>query len=112
MRNRNGIEIKECCASCRYRQINTEKGRFCTKHEMKVKAGGLCEQWALNPNLEHAGDAGGQVKCTKYLDYYRKRWLEQREAVIAGSMKSDDMLKVEQIRKEYNEQYGSEYIHI
>ena len=112
MRNRNGIEIKKCCASCRFRQISSEKGRFCKKHKKTVKAGWLCKDWEMNPDLEHAGDSGGQVKCTKYLDYYRKRWLEQREAVITGNMKPEDMLTTEQIRKEYNEQYGSEFINI
>ena len=72
MRNRNGIEIKKCCASCKFRQICSDKGRFCRKHQKTVKAGGLCEDWEMNPDLEHAGDSGGQVKCAKYLDYYRK----------------------------------------
>lgn len=112
MRNRNGIEIKKCCASCRFRHINSEEGRFCTKHKKKVKAGRLCEQWVMSIGLDHAGDAGGRVKCAKYLDYYRNRWIEQREAVIAGNMKPNDMLTAVQIRKEYNEQYGSEFINI
>ena len=112
MRNRNGIEIKKCCASCRFRQISSEKGRFCIKHQKKVKAGWLCEDWKMSPNLEHAGDAGGQVKCAKYLDYYRKRWVGQREAVIAGKMKPEDMLTAEQIRKEFEQEHGSIFINI
>ena len=112
MRNRNGIEIKKCCASCRFRQINSQRGRHCTEHKMKMEAGWLCKDWDMSPDLEHAGDSGGQVKCTKYLDYYRKRWLEQREAYEAGRLKAEDMLTAEQIRKEYNEQYGSEFINI
>ena len=112
MRNRNGIEIKNYCASCRFRQISSQRGRFCNKHQKKVKAGGLCKQWEMNPGLEHAGDSGGQVKCAKYLDYYRKRWIGQREAVIAGKMKPEDMLTAEQIRKEYEQEHGSIFINI
>ena len=112
MRNRNGIEIKKFCSSCKFRQICSDKGRFCRKHQKTVKAGGLCEDWEMNPDLEHAGDSGGQVKCAKYLDYYRKRWLEQREAYEAGRLRAEDLLSTEQIRKEYNEQFGSEFINI
>ena len=112
MRNRNGIEIKKCCASCRFRQISSEKGRFCKKHQKKVKAGWLCEEWGINPNLEHAGDSGGQVKCAKYLDYYRKHWLKQQEDLVAKRITADDFASVEDIRKDYEQEHGSIYINI
>ena len=110
MRNRNGIEIKKCCASCRFRQINSEKGRFCKKHQKKVKAGWLCEDWEISKGLQGAGDSGGRIKSWKYLTYYRERWTEQRESYQAGGLRIESLLTTEQIRKEYEEQFGSIYI--
>ena len=110
MTNRNGIVIKKCCASCRFRQISSEKGRFCKKHQKKVKAGWLCEDWDISKGLQGAGDSGGRIKSWKYLTYYRERWTEQRESYEADRLRIDNLLTTEHIREEYEEQFGSIYI--
>ena len=104
MRNRNGIEIKECCASCRFRQISSEKGRFCKKHQKKVKAGWHCKDWDISEGLQHAGDSGGRVKSPEYLKFL----VEIREREMEG----ENPCGSRTAKEIYNELYGSEFINI
>ena len=80
MRNRNGIEIKECCASCFFKQISSNKGRWCLKHSKCVKNRMSCRDWVLSDDLQHAGDSGGMVKRKEYFDFLvnlRNREIEE-----------------------------------
>ena len=76
MKNSHGIEVKTCCASCRFKDLTRlMNSRFCTQHHQSVKPGGWCEQWAISDQLAAAGAGGGRVKRREYLRYV----LEVRE---------------------------------
>ena len=50
-RNRNGIKVKACCASCVFKEVLGSGKRFCTcKHRM-VESHGKCKFWQMNAQL-------------------------------------------------------------
>ena len=104
MRNQNGIEIKECCASCRFKKINSQRGRHCTKHRFAVKKKSLCKDWDISEGLQHAGDSGGRVKSPEYLKFL----VEIREREMEG----ENPCGSRTAKEIYNELYGSEFINI
>ena len=70
MRNEHGIEIKECCASCRFKDsTRLISARFCTQHHKSVKPRGHCKQWEMSEQMEAAGSGRGKVKKKAYLKY-------------------------------------------
>ena len=102
MRNRSGIEIRECCASCASRLISSSKGRWCTKHAKCVKSRSNCRDWSLNGNLQNAGDSGGKVKRKEYLDFL----VSQRNREIEEGLKPR---RLEETRALFEKLYGSIY---
>lgn len=73
-RNRWGIEIKICCASCQYKDYDRKTGeRICTLTQQPVERLDLCEEWHLSQGLAMAGAGGGEVKSKEYL---REKFLE------------------------------------
>ena len=87
-------------------------GRVCSLTGETVECGGLCEGWVLSPKLQNAGRGGGKVKSLKYLNYYRERWLKQQEDLMTKRITADALVSAADIRREFNELYGSEYINI
>lgn len=73
-RNRWGIEVKICCASCQYKEYDKKTGeRLCTLTQLPVEGQELCEEWHLSQGLSMAGAGGGEVKSKEYL---REKFLE------------------------------------
>ena len=112
VRNEHGINIKTCCASCKKRKITSDQGRVCSLNGNKVKASHCCKHWEMTPRLQNAGMSGGRIKSWRYLTYYRERWVAQREALTAGKMTADEMLTVEDFRREFEQELGSIYINL
>ena len=110
-RNMHGIEIKACCASCEHKVINND-GRFCGLEKTRVASGHCCNRWQMDKRLQKAGRGGGKVKKCHYLTFFIERWIEQRSALEAGRISVGQLRTVEDIRKEYHEQYGSEFVNI
>ena len=70
MKNIHGIEVKKCCASCRFKDLTRlMTSRFCMQHHKSVRPKGCCKQWEISDQLEAAGSAGGKVKCKAYLKF-------------------------------------------
>ena len=62
-KNKYGIEVKMCCASCTYKQLNrTVSQRVCAKHNKEVRACDVCPQWKMNKTLQALGREWGKVK--------------------------------------------------
>lgn len=108
-RNENGINIKVCCASCKRRKM-TEECRLCELTSKEVKSSRRCKKWEMNSRLQNAGMGIGKVKSWRYLSYYRERYIEQREALIDGRITAAQIKSAIEIRKEYEEEYGSVFI--
>ena len=109
MRNDYGIEVRECCASCRYKDLTRlMNSRFCTEHHKGVKPKHCCKQWALSEQLEAAGSGRGKVKRKAYLRYL----LEVREdESLADQLGIQYPHKtIDQVRQEFEEKNGSIYL--
>ena len=109
MRNSHGIEVKKCCASCRYKDLTRlMTARFCTKHHKGVKPKCCCEQWAISDQLEAAGRGGGQVKRREYLRYLLEVRSDESLADQLGIRTPHK--SIDQIRSEFEKNHGSIYI--
>ena len=109
MKNQHGIEVRECCASCRHKDLTKlATARFCQLHHKSVKSQGWCEQWKMSEQLEAAGSAGGKVKKQAYLKYLLEIREEESLALQQGIRIPHK--SVEQIRKEFEEKNGSIYV--
>lgn len=112
--NNYNIEIKQCCASCVSNLgAATEAKRICGAGHGSVSPSYCCEMWkakigkdaatgeAYRPNYQHAGKGTGRVKKLHYLHYLQ----ECKEPNNPRYKYS-----IEQIRQDYEEQFGSIYI--
>ena len=111
-KNHFGVAVKQCCASCKMRKITSDGNRTCGLSGKKVASGHCCSRWTVSTRLHNAGMGGGQVKSWHYLSYYRERWTEQREALIAGRIQATQMLSAEYIRQEFEKEVGPVFINI
>ena len=67
-KNKFGIEINICCASCQFRDFDNKTGkRICSLTEQQVDSNAVCEDWHLSQGLENAGAGGGTVKSYQHL---------------------------------------------
>ena len=111
MRNSHGIEVKECCASCRYKDLTRlMTSRYCAQHHKGVKPKGCCKQWAISEQLEAAGRGGGKVKRKAYLKFVltsREDELTAEQLGIRFPHKS-----IDQIREEFEKNHGSIFVEI
>ena len=109
MRNSHGIEVKECCASCKYKDLTRLiSSRFCLMHNRSVKPRGWCEEWEMSEQMQAAGLSGGKVKKKTYLKYV----LQVREDESLA-----DQLKVQiphksltEIRRDFETKNGSIFL--
>ena len=109
MRNDHGIEIRECCASCKYKDLTRlMASRFCLQHQKKVKPRECCEQWAMSEQMEAAGSSGGKIKKKAYLRFV----LQVREdESLAEQLKVQIPHKsLAEIRQDFEEKNGSIYV--
>lgn len=110
-RNAFGIRIKQTCFVCSHcemeRAINVRK---CNKHNKKVSKGSVCDDWNMNEPLSKAGGPSrGRIKKLHYLLYVldiRVNEEQQQEE----SQETVAVRSIEEIRKEYEELFGSIYI--
>lgn len=61
MKNRYHIEIKECCASCKHREVQDDGTRVCQKMGLIVEQQFKCHQWEMADGLKIAGLQTGAV---------------------------------------------------
>ena len=109
MRNSHGVEIRECCASCKFKDLTRlMSSRFCLQHHKKVKPRGYCKEWAMSEQMEAAGSGRGKVKKKAYLRFV----LQVREDESLA-----DQLKVQiphktltEIRQDFEAKNGSIYV--
>ena len=109
MRNQHGIEIRECCASCKHKdQMRLVLARYCSLHRKKVKPRGHCKQWEMSEQMQAAGSAGGKVKKKAYLQYVMS---VRDDESLADQLKIQFPHKsIEQIRRDFEEKNGSIFV--
>ncbi len=100
VKNQFGIDVKRCCLSCASKDINEYGTRKCTKGVQKIRGDTVCDQWQMGRTFQLAGCSRGCIKNREYLMYA----LERRSLVSAPKH-----LTIKEIRREYEEKYGSIY---
>ena len=55
MTNKYGIEVKVCCASCKYKKLTRTTMRYCRMKKVKVSPHGVCDQWEMSNLLKSIG---------------------------------------------------------
>lgn len=109
MRNQYGIEIKECCASCRHKDLTRLiSSRFCLQHQKSVKPRGHCKEWAMSEQMEAAGSGRGKVKKKAYLRYVMEVREDESLADQLGIIIPHKTLA--QIRQDFEAKNGSIYV--
>ena len=85
-------------------------GRICSMKNREVKSYQVCKLWQMSEGVNRAGLGNGKVKRKKYLKYLlNERFDEQlaRDRGIRLASKS-----VDDIRAEFESEFGSIYINI
>lgn len=54
-KNKFGIKINICCASCQYKGFDKKGERICTLTGEQVDSNNICDDWHLREGLENAG---------------------------------------------------------
>ena len=95
-RNKRGIKVKRCCASCANKAIDDLGNRSCTLGYASCLT---CRHWRMREELRNAGTPHGVIKTKEYLRYV----LDIRDREINGScyVKRGALRDIEEIRKEY-----------
>lgn len=116
-KNRYGILIKKCCASCIHCLLDN-RGRVCDYGEGHTSSGYLCTDWELKPPLEKAGMGGGKVKRHEYsvylleMDTLLRQELDRIESVEERKAFLKAAPKREQLIKEWERKHGSRFINM
>ena len=109
MRNQHGVEIKECCASCKHKDLTRLlSARFCSLHQKKVKPRECCKQWEMSEQMQAAGLSGGKVKQKAYLKYVME--VREDESLADQLGIRTPHKTIDQIRQEFEKNHGSIYI--
>ena len=95
-RNKKGIKVKRCCASCKYKEILGNGERICT---VGCESHAPCRHWRMRDELRNAGNPFGTIKTKEYLHYVLD--IRYREKVENYSHRTEQR-DIEEIRKEYN----------
>ena len=106
--NRFGIGIKQCCASCAYKDLTRNiLSRYCVKREIDIEPCDVCCRWKMNGQLAMAGLAKGKVKCKEYLMYLKM--VRERESLYMQLGQEFEEQTIMEIRAEFESQFGSIY---
>ena len=110
MKNQHGIEIRECCASCKFKDLTRLiSSRFCLQHHKSVKPRGHCKEWAMSEQMEAAGSGRGKVKKKAYLKYVLQVREDESLADQLG-LSQFPHKSIDQIRKDFEEKNGSVFL--
>ncbi|MBO4215901.1 MAG: hypothetical protein J5888_06180 [Bacteroidaceae bacterium] len=100
-----GVRIKECCASCVWKDATRlQTRRRCTKLRKDVSPCDCCKRWDMNRQMMEVHKSVGQIKRREYQLYL----LKIREEETRNEVKVER--RIEDIRAEFESQYGSIYI--
>ena len=95
-RNKRGIRINRCCASCKYKFILGNGKRICT---LGYESHETCKHWRMSNELRNCGTPYGVIKDKAYLQHVLN--IRYREKVDNFSHRTEPR-DIEEIRKEYN----------
>ena len=95
-KNKRGIKIKRCCASCKHKEIDDDGNRYCT---LGLKDHTACRKWRMTVALRNCGTPYGVIKNKAYLRYVLD--IRDREINSSCYQYQGELRDIEEIRKEY-----------
>lgn len=108
-RNKHDIRMARCCMSCAYKVITEQnKLRFCMLDQLTHRRCHMCHDWQMNAQMQGAGTSGGRIKRREYLMYALAIRCEEQEEADAGE--EIEPKSIEEIRKEFENLYGSIFL--
>ena len=84
-RNRNGIRVRKCCASCMFADHDRKFLRICKIGEGIVDGAYLCEHYIMKPSFVDLGNAAhepGHVKRLEWIQYLSRIRVREYDAGI------------------------------
>lgn len=94
-RNKRGIRIKRCCASCKYKMILGDGERICT---LGFESDETCRHWRMSNELRYCGTPFGVIKDREYLQHVLN--IRYREYIDTYSHRAEQR-DINEIRQEY-----------
>ena len=110
VKNVRGIEVRKSCSTCPFRRLKDNEKDLCEKLGVYVMGTDRCSGWKMAPCYAKVGTNKGRVKSKAYLDFILKKRLAEDEEIELGVLTEADRQPVKEIRKEYEEKYGSIYM--
>ena len=108
-RNQFGIMVKKCCLTCPFwDETRSKRVRICMKQQRTVTRYHICEHWEMSEGYQMAGNGDGKVKRWEYLQYLLK--IREEESLAEQNGLRIKVKTVEEIRTEFESQYGSIYL--
>lgn len=99
-RNKRGIKVKRCCASCSNKEIDEFGIRHCTLGYENCET---CRHWHMREELRKAGTPFGVIKTKEYLLYVLGiRHLELGDSYFKKPVPLRD---IGEIREEYRSRH-------
>ena len=95
-RNKRGIKVKRCCASCANKNIDEFGVRHCT---LGYASSDTCRHWRMREELRNAGTPFGVIKTKEYLHYVLD--IRNRELNSSCFVSRAELRDISEIRKEY-----------
>ncbi len=95
-KNKRGIKVKRCCASCANKKIDEFGVRHCT---LGYDSCDTCRHWRMREELRNAGTPFGVIKTKEYLHYVLN--IRNRELDSGCFKKRVPLRDISEIRKEY-----------
>ena len=93
VKNKYGVTVVCCCASCKHKLFKDDKTRDCALGERGVKPSYLCSSWMMEPHLDEAGRGDGRIRRGEYLKF-----------ILKNGGKTDGLIAF------YESKYGSRFL--
>ena len=104
-RNRFGVRVKKCCASCQHKCIDLDGTRVCALMTLIVTPDFRCPKWEILEGLLQAGKGGGKVKNRQYLKFVQEVREKEQQAIEAGEMVQKDRQTNDALRTQFQEMF-------
>ena len=62
VRNRHGVKVRRCCASCVHKTYDEDGNRVCGLMQVMVEQTMKCKKWLITAGLQKAGMGGGELR--------------------------------------------------
>lgn len=108
IRNKNGLKILACCASCENGFRDIENLRQCRWDRKELKTHGPCDKYRMREKTMNCGAETGKVKRIEYIRFA----MEWKQQEIQNQVAVNSRAGFDKIRREYEKLYGSIYIPI